>query len=190
MASVSEKVTFSLAYHASRRIVSACCMRKRSASRMTSEYSPSTHGVVRATAWADHCRWVSSPRWARAAAKVPSTCPRNPNHSRTCRGGTSNVVQSNAWVSNLPSAVIPHRAPDLDVFLAIKPRIPLAQECEQVPVLISQIQDHESLAWNVEHMNPHEVVEDPACGRGLNASAFLVREGHLRVLQRSADAVL
>src|SRR5919198_6049901 len=87
-------------------------------------------------------------------------------------------------------SAIPHRAPDLDVFLAIKPRIPLAQEFEQVPVLISQIQDHESLAWNVEHMNPHEVVEDPACGRVLNASAFLVREGHLRVLQRSADAVL
>src|SRR5215471_6408558 len=90
----------------------------------------------------------------------------------------------------LASAAIPHRAPALGVFLAIKPRIPLAQEFEQVPVLISQIQDHESLAWNVEHMNPHEVVEDPACGRGLNASAFLVREGHLRVLQRSADAVL
>src|SRR5215831_1790048 len=85
---------------------------------------------------------------------------------------------------------IPHRAPALDVFLAIKPRIPLAQEFEQVPVLISQIQDHESLAWNVEHMNPHEVVEDPACGRVLNASAFLVREGNRRVLQRSADAVL
>src|SRR5919201_158602 len=106
-------------------------------------------------------------------------------------------VRGAPWVSSQNTvgctphiSAIPHRAPDLDVFLAIKPRIPLAQEFEQVPVLISQIQDHESLAWNVEHMNPHEVVEDPACGRVLNASAFLVREGHLRVLQRSADAVL
>jgi hypothetical protein len=87
-------------------------------------------------------------------------------------------------------AAIPHRAPDLDVFLAIEPRRPLAQEFEQVPVLIGPMQDHKSLAWNVEHMNPHEGVEDPACGRVLHASAFLVREGRPRVLQRSADAVL
>src|SRR5262245_66616014 len=99
------------------------------------------------------------------------------------------ALLSTCQYTRTPSA-IPHRSPALDVFLAIKPRIPLAQEFEQVPVLISQIQDHESLAWNVEHMNPHEVVEDPACGRVLNASAFLVRKGHLRILQRSADAVL
>jgi predicted ATPase len=60
MAIVSEKVTRSLAYHMSRRTVSACCVSKRSTNRVIREYNPSTHGVVRATAVADRCRWVMS----------------------------------------------------------------------------------------------------------------------------------
>jgi hypothetical protein len=74
------------------------------------------------------------------------------------------------------TAAISHRGRALDVFLSIKPCIALAEELEQVLVLIGQIQDHESLVWNVEHMNPHEVVEDPACGRVLNAFACLAWE--------------
>jgi hypothetical protein len=57
-------------------------------------------------------------------------------------------------------------------------------------VLVGQIQNDESLSRNVEHMNPHEVVEHPACRRGLDALAFLVREGGLMLLQDRADTVL
>jgi len=86
--------------------------------------------------------------------------------------------------------VIPHREPDLDAFLSIKPSIPLSQELEQVLVLVGQIENHEALSWDVEHMNPHEVMEHPACGRVLDALAFLVRKGRPVVLERIADAVL
>ena len=71
---------------------------------------------------------------------------------------------------------IPHGEPDLDAFLSIKPGIPLAQELEQALVLVGQIENHESLAWDVEHMNPHEVVEHPACRGVLDTLAFLVRK--------------
>ena len=39
-------------------------------------------------------------------------------------------------------------------------------------VLVGQIEHHESLSRDVEHMNPNEVVEHPACRRVLNALAF------------------
>jgi hypothetical protein len=39
---------------------------------------------------------------------------------------------------------IPHREPDLEAFLSIKPGIPLSQELEQVQVLVSQMEHHES----------------------------------------------
>ena len=57
-------------------------------------------------------------------------------------------------------------------------------------VLVGQIQNHESLSRDVEHMNPHEVVEHPACRRVLDALAFLVRKGGLMLLEGRADAVL
>jgi hypothetical protein len=47
---------------------------------------------------------------------------------------------------------IPHRGPDFGEFLSIKPCIPLAQELEEVLVLVGQIQHYESLSRNVEHM--------------------------------------
>ena len=56
-------------------------------------------------------------------------------------------------------------------------------------VLVGQIQNHESLSRVVEHMNPHEVVEHPACGRVLNAFAFLVWEGRAVLLEGYADAI-
>jgi len=87
-------------------------------------------------------------------------------------------------------ADIPHREPDWGAFLSIKPGIPLAQELEQVLVLVGQIQNHESLSWDVEHMNPHEVVEHPACGRVLDALTFLVRKGGFLLLEGGANAIL
>src|SRR4029434_1829918 len=62
-------------------------------------------------------------------------------------------------------------------------------ELEEVPVLVGQIQNHESLSWDVEHMNANEVVEHPACGRVLNAFAFLVGEGRSVLLEGLADTV-
>ena len=84
---------------------------------------------------------------------------------------------------------IPHRGPDFGEFLSIKPCIPLAQELEEVLVLVGQMQNYESLSRNVEHMNPHEVVEHPACCRVLDALAFLVRKGGRLLLQDRADTV-
>src|SRR5215813_10192002 len=89
-----------------------------------------------------------------------------------------------------PEPDIPHRAPDLDAFLTIEPGIPLAQQLEQVLVLVGQIQNHESLAWDIEHMNPHEIVKHPACGRVLDALAFLVRKGGRMLLEGGANAIL
>jgi hypothetical protein len=59
-----------------------------------------------------------------------------------------------------------------------------------VKVLVSQIENHESLSWDEEHMNPHEVVKHPACGRVLDALAFLVGKRCPVRLERAADAVL
>ena len=56
-------------------------------------------------------------------------------------------------------------------------------------VLVGQIQNHESLSRDVEHMNPHEVVEHPACRRVLDTLAFLVRKGRPVLLEGRADAV-
>jgi hypothetical protein len=78
----------------------------------------------------------------------------------------------------------------LEAFLSIKPGIPLSQELEQVLVLVGQIENHESLSRDVEHMNPHEVMEYPACGRVLGALALLVWEGRPVVLEGIADAIL
>ena len=85
---------------------------------------------------------------------------------------------------------IPHREPDLKAFLSIKPSIPLAQELEQVLVIVGQIENHESLARDEEHMNPHEVVEHPACCWGLDALAFLVRKGGRMLLEGGANTLL
>jgi hypothetical protein len=42
-----------------------------------------------------------------------------------------------------------------------------------VQVLVGQIEHKEPLPRDVEHMNPHKVVEDPPCGGGLGGFAFL-----------------
>src|SRR5215211_2840443 len=113
--------------------------------------------------------------------KVYSIFPRK----RAC---TALHFGNKGWTHPYPA--IPHREPDLDAFLSIKPRIPLSQELEQVLVLVGQIEHQESLSRDVEHMNPHEVMEHPACGRVLDALAFLVRQGRSVVLEGIADAVL
>ena len=41
------------------------------------ENSLSRVGVVRAMARSDHCRWVSTPRWARVSWNVTSSCQRH-----------------------------------------------------------------------------------------------------------------
>ena len=64
---------------------------------------------------------------------------------------------------------IPHRGSDFDAFLSIKPRISLAEEFEEVLVLVGQIEDHEPLSWNIEHMNPNG---SSTANRGLRTTAL------------------
>ena len=56
-------------------------------------------------------------------------------------------------------------------------------------VLVGQIQNHESLSRDMEDMNPYEVMEHPACGRVLDALAFLVRKGGRMLLEGGANAI-
>src|SRR3954470_4406178 len=65
-------------------------------SRVTMENSPSRQGVVRAIAWSDHCRWLSTPRWSRTSRKVTSTCQRCTNQRTICTGSWARSVQSRA----------------------------------------------------------------------------------------------
>src|SRR5215468_5571595 len=98
------------------------------------------------------------------------------------------------WISSVRIvrhiADIPHRGPDFAEFLSIKPSIPLSQELEQVQVLVGQIENHESLSRDEEHMNPHEIVEHPACRRVLDALTFLVWKGGRMLLEGGANPIL
>src|SRR5262249_53685666 len=60
-------------------------------------------GGVRALAWSDHWRWVSSPRWARLSANVTSSDQRMTTHSRSCAGVAWSSVQKNASRRRWPS---------------------------------------------------------------------------------------
>ena len=57
-------------------------------------------------------------------------------------------------------------------------------------VLFGQMEHEEPLSRDVEHMHPHQVVEDPPCGGVLDAATFLVRKSCPVLLERAADAVL
>src|SRR5262252_1849986 len=85
---------------------------------------------------------------------------------------------------------IPHRGPDFGEFLSVKPFIPLAQELEEVLVLVGQIQHHEALPRDVQHMHPNEVVKHPACRWSLATLALLVWKRRAVLLERAADAGL
>ena len=64
--------------------------------------SPMSTGVVRAMAWSDHCRWVSTPRWARTSSKVTFTGQRGANQVKIALGSAFQFVHKNACGSNLP----------------------------------------------------------------------------------------
>ena len=84
---------------------------------------------------------------------------------------------------------IPHRGSDFGAFLAIKPCIPLSQELEEVLMLVSQIQNHESLSRDEEHMNPNGSSGTPSVPSGAGYACLLVREGGCMLLQDRADEV-
>ena len=88
-AMASEKVGCGLAYPALVRPQVAAASTKRCAARDTNEYKPIKRGVVRAMAWSDHCRWVSTPRCKRASSNWTSSCQRSTNESRIWVGATS-----------------------------------------------------------------------------------------------------
>ncbi len=67
------------------------------ANSVTIENRASRQCVVRAMALSDHCRCVSTPRWARASWKVTSTVQRRTNHPTICAGSRVRSVQSRAW---------------------------------------------------------------------------------------------
>jgi hypothetical protein len=77
----------------------------------------------------------------------------------------------------------------LDAFLSIKPCIPLAEELEQVLVLVGSMQNHGPLSWDVEPLHPHEIGKDPPCRRGCKTSPFVIWEGRAVLLQDRTDAV-
>lgn len=60
-------------------------------------------GVVRAIAWSDPWRGLSSPRWARASAKVTSTDQRLTTHARMCAGVAARSGQRNAARRSWPA---------------------------------------------------------------------------------------
>src|SRR5262249_16025994 len=62
--------------------------------------------VVRAIAWSDHWRWVSSPRWARLSSDVTSSDQRMTTHSRICSGVACRSVQKNASMRRWPSGSV------------------------------------------------------------------------------------
>src|SRR4051794_33723801 len=59
----------------------------------TSEYSPSRQGVWRSIAVSDHCRCVSTPRWARASSKVTSIGHRLTNSAGIAAASSSGRVE-------------------------------------------------------------------------------------------------
>src|SRR6266511_2851998 len=73
------------------------------ASMVTSENNANRTGVVRAIAWSDHWRWVSSPRWARLSSKVTSTDQRLTPHSRIGLEVAWRSVQQKASMRSSPS---------------------------------------------------------------------------------------
>ena len=75
----------------------------RRATRVTIENRASRTGVVRAMAWSDHCRWVSTPRCARASSHVTSTDQRLTTHARMCAGVACRSVQQKAASRSVPS---------------------------------------------------------------------------------------
>jgi hypothetical protein len=65
----------------------------------------------------------------------------------------------------------------------------LSQELEQVLVLFRQVDDEGPLLRDEQHVYPDNIMEDPSCGRGLGAFAFLIRKLRALLPERRAKAV-
>lgn len=72
------------------------------AQSVTSENIPNSVGVIRAMARSDHCRPVSTSRWARHSWNVVSTDQRGTNQARISNGVAAVSVQRNACGSRTP----------------------------------------------------------------------------------------
>ena len=59
--------------------------------------------MVRGMAWSDQCRWVATPRWARASSPVTSTDQRMTTPCRSCLGLAARSVQKHASMRRVPS---------------------------------------------------------------------------------------
>ncbi len=71
-AKTSENAASAFGYQAAARAAIGDPRCSAPPSNATTEYSPSTQGVSRSIARSDHCRCVSTPRWARVSSKVTS----------------------------------------------------------------------------------------------------------------------
>jgi hypothetical protein len=102
-AMTSEKLASDFLYHAHSKIGMVLSLSISMAIRTTIENIANRPGVVPAMAQSDHCRCVSTPRWARSSSNVTSSFQRSINHWRTCTSVASRFVQKNASVRNFPS---------------------------------------------------------------------------------------
>ena len=109
----------------------------------------------------------------------------NPEHLQILQQG---VEAWNVWREQNMDITpdIPHREPDSDAFLSVKPHISLSQELKQVEGLVGQMEHEEPLARDDEDMQPHEGVKHPACRRVLEALAFVVWQGSRMLLEGGA----
>ena len=82
--------------------VVAASRTKPSAHTVTRENNPSKAGVVRKMARSDHCRYVSTPRWARTSWKVVSTRQRETKKPSIVAGSALRSVLRKACGSCSP----------------------------------------------------------------------------------------
>ena len=103
-AMASLKVGSRLPYQAAVRVRTAPVGARASSSAQTAtkENNPSSAGVVRRMARSDHCRYVSTPRWARISWNVVSMRQRETNQPRMRSGVAARSVLRNACGSLSP----------------------------------------------------------------------------------------
>src|SRR5689334_7510573 len=68
--------------------------------------------------------------------------------------------------------------------LSVKPHLALSPELQHVPGLLRAVEDDGGLSRETQDLHPHKGVEHPPRGGGLEACAFVVRQGGLVVLER------
>jgi hypothetical protein len=95
-----------------------------------------------------------------------------------------------AWFSDGFKTTFRTEALILANLLSVKPHLSLSPELQHVPGLLRAVEDDGGLSRETQDLHPHKGGEHPPRGGGLEACAFVVRQGGLVVLERGAHAVL